>query len=457
MRNSMDRQEQLKNEKISKLLFKFSLPAIIGMLVNALYNIVDRIFIGRGVDPLALTGIGVAFPFMTILMAFSMLVGIGSTSLISIRLGEDKQEEANHILGHAFILLIVVTVIVTTLALIFCDPLLQLFGASEETFVYAKDYITIILWGALGNTLGFGLNNIIRAEGNPKAAMLTMLLGAVLNTILDPIFIYVFKMGIKGAAYATIISQLANTIYVLWYFTSSRSLLKLKAQYMKLSKKIVLNIFSIGMAPFAVQLAASVVNTLFNRSLKIYGGDLAIGAMGVIMSVSMIFLMPIFGINQGVQPIIGFNYGAKQYDRVKHALKLAIIAATAFSTLGFLVVQFFPQVILRIFTSNEDFIVIGISGIRIFESMLPVVGFQIISSNYFQAIGRAKTAILLSLSRQVFVLIPMILILPIFFQLPGVWLATPVSDVIAAILTGYVLILNLKHLDDTAKIQTILE
>ncbi|NMA83352.1 MAG: MATE family efflux transporter [Epulopiscium sp.] len=443
----MDKQEQLKNENIGKLLFKFSLPAIVGMLVNALYNIVDRIFIGWGVGPLAITGIGVAFPFMTILMAFSMLVGIGATSLISIRLGEERQEDANHILGHAFILLIVVTVIISGFMLYFRDPLLRLFGASDDTFEYAKDYITIILWGALGNTIGFGLNNIIRAEGNPKAAMVTMLLGAILNTVLDPIFIFVFNMGIKGAAYATIIAQFANMIYVLYYFTSSRSLLKLKLRYMTLSSEVILDIFSIGMAPFAVQMAASLVNTLFNQSLKVYSGDLAIGAMGVIMSVSMIFLMPIFGINQGVQPIIGFNYGAKQYHRVKQALKLALITATAFSTIGFLVIQLFPKAILLIFTDNADFIDIGISGLRYFQLLLPVVGAQIISSNYFQAIGRAKIAVVLSLLRQVFILIPMILILPHFFGLTGVWLATPVSDAVSVAITAYALIRNLRRLN----------
>lgn len=443
-----DRQEQLRSEKIGTLLLKFSIPAIVGMLVNALYNIVDRIFIGQGVNALAITGIGLVFPIMTVMMAFGMLIGIGSTALISIRLGEKRQDEAEHILGNAFTLLVIVSLAITVLGLIFIDPLLVIFGASPDTIGYAKDYIVIILYGAIFNALGFGLNNIIRAEGNPKAAMLTMLLGAIINTILDPIFIFVFNMGVKGAAYATIIGQLANTIYVLSYFNSKKSILKIHRKHMKPSKEIVMGIFAIGMSPFAMQLAASVVQLLSNNALKAHGGDLAIGAMSIISSAVMIFFMPIFGINQGAQPIIGYNYGAKQYDRVKHTLKLAVGAATMISLIGFITVQVFPQGIIRIFNNDPELIRIGSSGIRVYLAMMPIIGFQIVSANYFQAIGKAKISMFLSLLRQVTLLIPLLLILPPIFGLTGVWLSAPTADFISSIITGIFVWRDMRKLDE---------
>ncbi|WP_341877897.1 MATE family efflux transporter [Defluviitalea saccharophila] len=443
-----DRQEQLRSEHIGTLLLKFSIPAIVGMLVNALYNIVDRIFIGQGVNALAITGIGLVFPIMTVMMAFGMLIGIGSTALISIRLGEKRQDEAEHILGNAFTLLVIVSLAITVLGLIFIDPLLVIFGASPDTIGYAKDYIVIILYGAIFNALGFGLNNIIRAEGNPKAAMLTMLLGAIINTILDPIFIFVFNMGVKGAAYATIIGQLANTIYVLSYFNSKKSILKIHRKHMKPSKEIVMGIFAIGMSPFAMQLAASVVQLLSNNALKAHGGDLAIGAMSIISSAVMIFFMPIFGINQGAQPIIGYNYGAKQYDRVKHTLKLAVGAATMISLIGFITVQVFPQGIIRIFNNDPELIRIGSSGIRVYLAMMPIIGFQIVSANYFQAIGKAKISMFLSLLRQVTLLIPLLLILPPIFGLTGVWLSAPTADFISSIITGIFVWRDMRKLDE---------
>ncbi|NLK22405.1 MAG: MATE family efflux transporter [Epulopiscium sp.] len=448
----MTTQEQLKNEGIGRLLLKFSIPAIVGMLVNALYNIVDRIFVGKGVNELALTGIGVAFPFMTILLAFSMLVGIGGASLISIRLGQDRKEDAERILGNSFILMIIVTVLVTILGLIYRDPLLRIFGASENTYAYARDYITIILYGSLGNTIGFAMNHMIRAQGHPRAAMASMLIGALTNTILDPIFIFVFAMGIKGAAYATIISQAISAVYVLAFLQSKHSHLNFHIRNMKLSRNVIIEIFSIGMSPFAMQLAASVVTTISNNALRDYGGDLAIGAMSIISSVAMIFFMPIFGINQGVQPIIGYNYGAKQYDRVKQALKLAVVAATVISTLGFIVVEVYPEAVIRIFNDSPELIRIGSSGIRIFLSMMPLIGFQIVSSNYFQAVGKAKISIVLSLLRQVILLIPLLLLLPMAFELSGVWMAGPIADGLSTVITGLFIWKEMRKLDENHKL-----
>ena len=290
--NNMTKQLELKNEKVWKLLLKFSIPAIIGMMVNALYNVVDRMYIGR-LGPLAMTGIGLNLPFMTMLLAFGMLVGIGSAAIISIRLGQNKKDEAEKILGNAFTLLFIIFTIVMVLSYIFKTDLLYIFGASSETIGYADDYITIILAGALFQGLGFGINNIIRAEGNPKIAMYTMLIGAVINIVLDPIFIFSFNMGIKGAAIATIISQFVSMVWVLYHFLSDKSILKFKVSNLKLESKIIKNIFAIGISPFFMQMAASMVTIISNNALKANGGDLAIGAMTVINAVVIFFLMPI--------------------------------------------------------------------------------------------------------------------------------------------------------------------
>ncbi|MCB2294918.1 MATE family efflux transporter [Clostridium algoriphilum] len=443
----MDRSKQLGEESIVKLLIKFSVPAIVGMLVNGLYNVVDRIFIGRGVGKLALSGVAVTFPIAIIVMAFAMLIGIGSAALISIKLGQQRKEEAEHILGNALTLLIIVSLIVTVFGLIFLDPMLLKIGASKDTLPYAKEYITIILIGSIFQSVGFGLNNTIRSEGNPRVAMFTMLIGGILNTILDPIFIFVFHMGTRGAALATVISQLINTLWVLYYFFGGSSVLKIHYKNLKLNSKVVKSILAIGMSPFSMQLAASIVTIVSNRSLVKYGGDLALGAMGVIMGVVMMVLMPTFGINQGCQPIIGYNYGAKQYKRVKHTLKLAILGATAITTTGFIFIQLFPRQIISLFNQDPELIAIGSHGIRIYLFMIPIVGFQIVSSNYFQAIGKAKISIFLGLSRQVILLLPLLFILPRFFGLNGVWMSGPTSDALASIITAVFIYVEIKHLN----------
>ncbi|MSS44392.1 MATE family efflux transporter [Anaerosalibacter bizertensis] len=443
----MNRSKQLGEKNIGKLLIEFSIPAIIGMLVNALYNIVDRIFIGKGVGSLGIAGIFVGYPISLILMAFGMLIGLGGNALVSIKLGQKKEEEAEKILGNSFTLLLLISLGVGILGLLTLEPLLKAFGASETILPYSVDYMKIILLGAPLQAIGFGLNNFIRGEGNPKMAMGTMLIGAILNTILDPIFIFIFNMGIKGAALATIISQGASSIWVLSYFFKGKGLLKLKGENLKLKKSIIKEIISIGLAPFSMQIAASMVTVLLNNNLKNYGGDIATSSMAVINSITMLVLMPIFGINQGAQPIIGYNYGAKKYDRVKETLKLAVLFATIIVTIGFIFTQTIPEKLIGLFGKNEkELIQVASRAMRINLSMLPIIGFQIVSSNYFQAIGKPKQAMFLSLSRQVLVLIPALIILPKFFQLTGVWLAGPVSDVIASIITAQFLIKDLKHL-----------
>lgn len=441
----MERSDKLKDKKISKLLLEFSIPAIIGMLVNSMYIVIDRIFIGRVVGAMAISGVSLTFPIVILIMAFAMLVGIGAAARISIKLGQDKKDEAELILGNSLVLLVIVSVLVTVFGLIFVDPMLKSFGASVSTIDYARQFIVILLAGSIFQIIGFGLNNIIRSEGDPKKAMSTMLIGAICNIILDFIFIYILKFGIRGAAVATVISQLVNMIWVLYYFFKGDSILRIKKENLSLKKDVIISIFTIGMAPFAMQLAASVVNIIFNRSLGIYGGDLAIGAMGIINGIVTIVLMPIFGINQGAQPIIGFNYGARQYMRVKETLKLAVIAASILATAGTLSAHIFPYALVSLFNKSDMKLTnISVNGIKIFMLMFPIVGFQIVSSNFFQAIGKAKISMFLALSRQVIVLIPMLFILPKIFGLNGVWMAAPVSDTASSILTALFIILEVK-------------
>lgn len=453
--DSLDRSKQLGEESIGKLLLKFSIPAIIGMLVNALYNMVDRIFIGNiggGVGALAISGVAVGQPLMLINMAFGMLVGIGSSTMVSIKLGEKKKHEAEKILGNALILIVIISALISTIGLLFLEDLLKIFSASPDTLPYAKDYMKYIIAGALLQNIGFGLNNIIRAEGSPKIAMATMLIGAIINTILDPILIFGFNMGVEGAAVATIFAQAVSSAWVLSYFFGKKGTLKVRKENLRLSLDTVKTIFSIGISPFSMQLAASLVTTLYNKNLVAYGGDLAVGAMGAINSITMLFFMPMFGINQGCQPIIGYNYGAKQYHRVLKALKIAVSAGTIIATVGFIFIQSFPKIFMQVFNrDNAEFIALGSHGIRIYMIALPIIGFQIISSNYFQAIGKAKIAIFLSLSRQFILLIPLLFILPPIFKLNGVWMTGPISDTLSSILTGALLLRDVKILKGKMK------
>lgn len=442
----MDRSQALGQEKISKLLWEFSLPAIVGMLVNALYNIVDSIFVGNGVGDVGLTAVTIAFPIMIVIMAIGMLIGIGASTLVSIRLGEQNRQEAELILGNAFSLMVAAVLSISLLALIFLDEILVLLGAEPHVLPYAREFTRIILWGSIFMHIGFGLNNIIRAEGNPRVAMSTMLIAALLNMLLNPLFIFVFKLGIAGSALATVAAQAVAAAWVLYYLSSDYGLLTLRWSNLRLDKAIVWDICKIGLSPFLMQIAASAVTVLSNFSLLSYGGELAVAAYGVINRVGMLLLMPIFGISQGVQPILGYNYGAKNYKRVLEVMKLGIYAATLISVLGFVIVQLFATQIIRLFNDNPELIATGATGLRISLVMLPIIGFQIIGANYFQAAGKAGYAIFLSMSRQVIILIPAITILPRFFGLEGVWAAMPSADIVSALLTGTYLLLEWRRL-----------
>lgn len=444
----MNEQKRLGELKIGKLLLEFSIPAIIGMLVNTLYNIIDRMFIGhiKEVGNLAIAGVGITMPLMVIIMAFGMLIGIGTATRISIKLGQHDKEGAERHLGNAFTLIIVTGILLTILGIIFMEPLLNMLGSSPNTLIYAEQYIEIIFLGCIFNLVGFGLNHSIRSDGSPKIAMLSMLIGAITNIVLDPIFIFVLGMGVRGGAIATVISQFISGIWVIYYFTKGKSVLKIKKEYLKLDKKVVLSIFAIGISPFSMQIAQCAVQIVSNNSLQAYGGDAAVGAMTIINSLSMIFLMPIFGINQGVQPIVGYNYGAKKYDRVKEAVRYAIVAATIIVSVGFIVVELFPKQLISIFNNDAELMEIGISGMRLFLCMLPLIGGQIIVTNYFQSIGKVKISMFLSLLRQVIILIPCLIILPKFIGLTGIWAAGAASDFLSVIITTIVFIKYSKEL-----------
>ncbi len=454
-----DNQQILGTEPVGKLLIKYSLPAIIGMIVNGLYNVVDRIFIGNipGVGPLAITGLGVTMPIMTIILAFGMLIGVGTTTNISIKLGQGKRDEAEKLIGNAITLAVVVGLLISVIGLAFGNQILHMFGASEGSLPYAKAYINIILLGTVFNLLGFVFNNAIRGDGNPRLSATIMVVGCLTNIVLDALFIMVFNMGIKGAATATIISQFITATWGLLYYLKGKSNLKFRKSSLKLDKSLIGSIFVIGAAPFAMQIAASCVQIICNNSLRTYGGDLAIGAMATINSVITIVGMPVIGISQGAQPIIGYNYGAKNYDRAAKTFKLAASAATIGLLGGWLIVQLVPGPIVSMFNSDANLVSISIDGIRKFLSMMPLIGVSMIGSNYFQAIGKAKQAMFLSLLRQVILLVPMMLILPRILGLNGVWFAQPIADFISFAVTAVLISREIKSykLDSNNEVETV--
>jgi putative MATE family efflux protein len=378
-----------------------------------------------------------------------MLVGFGAAALVSIRLGERNKAEAEHILGNAAVLLVVISVAITLVGLLFLDDLLVFFGASERILPLARDYLKIILWGTIFQTVLFGFNAVIRGEGNPRIAMLSMLISVLLNVILAPIFIFYFRWGMQGAALATVFSQAVSAVWVVAYFFSGASVLKFHVRHLRPDWSVCAGIFAVGSPAFAMTMANAMLHCILNRQLGAYGGDLAISVWGIIFRTLMMIFMPMVGLNQGAQPIIGYNYGALRFDRVKKALETAILAATGFGILGFLASMLFPVQLIRLFAhDNQDPIALGVHAIRIAAMMLPVVGCQIIGAGYFQAVGKAKQAMILMLSRQVILLIPAVMILPRFFGLDGVWAALPTADFGSFLWTSVWLLFELRHLRD---------
>lgn len=443
------REHRMATESIPRLFFSFSLPAITGMLVQALYNIVDRFFIGQipGTGKIAIGGIGVSLPITFILMGFTMLFGIGGGANISIYLGKKDKTTARKILANVLIMLFLTAFFLNGWMLLRLESVLKIFGATAENLPYASGYLRIILIGNYWNTFAFAFNHLIRAEGNPKFAMYSMLLGAISNIILDPLFIFVFKMGVEGAAYATIIAQFLSFSRGLSYYLSGKNLVHLKREDMHLDYRILSMIVAIGISPFFIQIAGSVVGALLNNNLRIYGGTLAQGAYAIINSISTLFFMPVFGMNQGMQPIVGFNYGAGNYKRVKETVRVAILSATVLMSAGWVLVQFFPHVLVGVMTPDPELFELTIQGLRPFLFMMLIAGFQIISSNFFQSIGKARISFILSLSRQVFLLAPLVFFLPRFFGLQGVWFAQPIADGLASLITLVFLLREFKDLE----------
>ena len=418
--------------------------------MNALYNIVDRIYIGNieNVGHIAIAGVGITFPVVIFVFGFSILIGLGAATNASLNLGRKKKEEAEKFLGVAVSFGFIVSLILMVFVLWKLEWLVNILGGSDKTGIYAAQYLKILAYGFPAAVVGYVANASIRSDGNPKMAMATLLIGAITNIVLDPIFIFYLKMGVKGAAWATIISQYVSGIWAIYYFTSKFSGMKLYLKNLKLDFGKIKSISSLGSAPFAIQIGASVVNYTYNSTLKIYGGDTAIGAMAIVQAVITFISMPIFGINQGLQPILGYNYGAKLYSRVKEALFKAIFAATVLCVIDFLAIQFLSKYFINIFTHEKELVRIASIGLRIQTFMLPIVGFQIIASIYFQAIGKPKMSFFMSLTRQIIVLIPCILIMSKLFGVEGVWFAGPTADFIATVVTFIFIKMELKHLKE---------
>ncbi len=441
------RTEHLEKEKIHLLLIKFSVPAIAGMIIQAVYNIVDRIFVGRYVGSEGLSALTTVFPLMLILMAFSMLLGIGGSSFFSITLGEKKDKKAGKILGNTFSMILIITAALAFVSFLFLSPLLNLFGASSRILPLAREYALIIIAGSVVNGTAFSLNNFIRSEGSPGTAMFTMLIGGISNIILDYFFIAELGMGVKGAAIATVISQTISAIWVLNYFTGKKSHIKLKIGNFRLEKAIAERILILGSPMFTIQLAASAVNGLLNNQLQRYGGDISLSVMGIVFSIMTVMIMPVFGINQGAMPITGYNFGAGKLRRVVHTALMTVSAATVIMTTGFVITRFFPAELIKLFgKNNTELLEPGLEAVKIFFLMTPLVGFQIVTSGYFQSTGKAGKAMFMSLSRQVIFLIPFTVIFPLYWGLKGVWMAAPAADFIAALLAVPLFLHDIKEL-----------
>lgn len=414
------------------------------MTASSLYNIVDSIFIGHGVGALALSGLTVAKPFMDICAAFGSMVGVGASTLVAIKLGQRDYESARRVLGNVIVLNILLSAAVTAVGLIWLDPILRAFGASDDTLRYAHDYMVPILIGNVLTHIYFGLNNMLRSSGHPTASMTATIVAVVLNIALDPVFIFVLDMGVRGAALATMISQ---AVAVMWQFTifcNPNELLHFNRKMWRLDRKIVLDSFAIGLSPFLMNIAHSVVVIILNNQLKHYGGDMAIASYGVINRVTFVFAMIVMGLNQGMQPIAGYNYGARQYHRMLSVFRLTALWATAVTTLVFLLAEICPELLVKMFTHEAELIEMSVPAMRIVLAVFFCTGFQMVTGNFFTSIGLAGKAIFLSLTRQVLYLIPLALLLPLAFQLNGVWLSLPVSDLLSALTAGIMLFYQIR-------------
>ena len=446
MPNTDNNPHILGTERIGKLLLQYSIPAIIGMTLTSLYNIIDSVFIGHGVGPLAISGLAISFPLMNLIMAFCTLVGVGGATISSIRLGQKDKHGASEVLGNVLMLCIINAVLFGSVSLYFLDDILRFFGASNGTLPYARVFMQIILLGTPISYTMIGLNNVMRATGYPKKAMLTSMVTVGCNIVLAPIFIFHFQWGMRGAGTATVISQFVGMVWILYHFMNKESYIHFEKGLYRLKRRIVMSIFGIGMSPFLMNVCASAVVIIINNSLQTNGGDLAIGAYGIINRVLTPFVMIVLGLTMGMQPIIGYNFGAKVFERVRKTLKYGIITGIVITSVGFIACELFPHVIVAMFTDNAELTEIAYTGLRITVMLFPLVGCQIVITNFFQSIGMAKISIFLSLSRQLLYLLPFLLFFSSVWGVKGVWSSMPVSDFLAFVTAVLMLLYHLKKM-----------
>lgn len=446
---------ELGTGNIWKLLLKYAIPSVIAMTAASLYNITDSIFIGHGVGALAISGLAITFPLMNLAAAFGSLVGIGAATLMSLRLGQKDYITANKILGNVFVLNAIFGSVYTVVVLYFLDSILLFFGASAQTLPFARDYMTIITAGNIITHMYLGLNALLRASGNPRRSMYATIFTVVINIIITPLFIFVFGWGISGAALATILAQAVMLVWQIKHFLNKSNEIHLKKGVFRLEKKIVLDSLSIGIAPFLMNAVSSVVIIVFNQGLLKHGGDLAVGAYGIINRMAALYFMIVMGLNQGMQPIAGYNFGAGKIERVSQVLKQTIMLATAVVTTGFLLSQLFPVAVANIFTTDKELIEIVVPGLRVVFLCFPLVGFQMVTSNFFQSIGHTGKAIFMSMARQVVFLLPLLFILPQFLGVKGVWLSIPIADTMSATIAAYLLVVQYRKMNKKTGLKTI--
>lgn len=441
-----ERQQMLANERIGKLLWKLSLPAGIGMFVMALYNVVDTIFIGQVVGPLGIAGLTIVFPIQILVMGIGLMIGIGGASLISRSLGARDFEKAERTLGNAILLAVILGVLIAIVGLSNSSFWLRLVGASETILPYAKDYLDIILLGTAFRIFAMGINQLVRAEGNARVAMISMLIGAILNILLDAVFIIALGMGIKGAAIATVLSQVVTSLYIIHYYLFQGSSVKVHMKNFVPKLIVIREIMIIGFGSFVRMAGGSLVAIIVNRTLVVYGGDLAVAAYGMVHRVMMFAFMPIISVGQGLQPILGFSYGAKRPDRALKVIKLSAIVATMFSIISFLFIFFFHAPIMRVFTNDASLVSVGSHAAKLIFLAAYLIGFQMVGSVVFQALGKAVPTFVTATSRQILFLLPLVFILPKFLQLDGVWLSFPIADALSFILTLALFIPQIREL-----------
>ena len=447
MANSSQNIIDLENKRIGPLLAKLAIPTTIGMLVNSLYNIVDTIFIGKGVGTLAIAAIGIVFPIQMIIMSLAQLIGLGSASIISRSLGKKDFERAGLTIGNSFIAITILGIVFSVVIFIFMNPILRLFGATENIIPYARDYLSIVAFGFVYFPFLVSTNNLIRAEGDAKNSMIILLLATISNIILDPIFIFVFKLGIKGAAYATIIAQFIGFIYAIQYYLRRKNSITIKIHYFRLKFSVIKEMVSLGFASFIRQVSASFLIIMVNNSLRAYGGDITIATYSIVNKIVMFVTMPLFGIVAGVQPMIGYNYGAMKMNRVKESLKVSVLSTVVIGLFFSILFLVFPTPIMSVFSNDPELIASGAFPLRMVILLFTLIGFQIIGAGFFQSIGKARPSIILSLTRQVLFLLPLILLLPLLWGENGIWIAFPIADLLAIITTGIFLYKELKKIN----------